>query len=290
MGVEVARIAVQEGVELNVRLWEGARGAPSFLLVHGLSSNARLWDGVGEHLAAFGYRAVAVDQRGHGLSSKPDDGYDFGSLTRDLMAVVHQLGLERPVAAGQSWGANVVVDLAVRHPESLRGVVAVDGATGDLRDRFPLWEDCAAALAPPELAGTPAQRMETGLRRRHPDWPETGITGALACYEVRPDGTVAPWLTRDRHMQILKELWQHRPTELYPRLRPNALLVPCEPGDAAARGSRRARAKRAAVERIASSHRRVRVQWFQADHDVHAQYPAEVARLLHDQIENGFFA
>lgn len=291
--VDVVRVPSGEGVELNVRIWDGARaggGGVGFLLVHGLSSNARLWDGVGRRLAELGHFAVALDQRGHGLSSKPDDGYDFTTLSDDLLAVARHTGLDRPVVAGQSWGANVVLDHAVQHPDAVRGVAAIDGATGNLRNRFPTWEECATALAPPELTGLPFDRIAIGVRRRHPDWPESGIEGALACYEVRDDGTVAPWLTRDRHMRILRELWAHRPTDLYPRLPMNALLAPCEPRDEADRLSARIRGKRAAVERIAASHRRVRVHWFHADHDVHAQHPNEVADLLHTHVDEGFFA
>ncbi len=44
----------------------------SYILVHGLSSNARTWDQVAARLAAAGHQVVAIDQRGHGLSEKPD--------------------------------------------------------------------------------------------------------------------------------------------------------------------------------------------------------------------------
>jgi pimeloyl-ACP methyl ester carboxylesterase len=289
---EASRVAVGEGIELNVRVWGGAenRAATAFLLVHGLSSNARLWDGVGAALAARGHRAVAVDQRGHGLSSKPEVGYDFPTLSRDLVEVARQTELTRPVVVGQSWGANVVLDFAVEHPDETCGVVAIDGATGDLGDRFPTWEACAQTLAPPALEGVPFERMEAGARRRHPDWPESGFAGALACYEVRADGTIAPWLTRDRHMMILRELWAHRPTELYPRLRVGAVIAPCIPADAVGQASARVRSKRAAVARIAALNRGLRVHWFEADHDVHAQHPDAVAQLLLDHVENGFFA
>ncbi len=47
--------------------------------------------------------------------------------------MIERLGIERPVVAGQSWGGNVVLELAARRPELVRGIVCVDG--GWLRAR-----------------------------------------------------------------------------------------------------------------------------------------------------------
>jgi len=74
------------GVRLHAVHWDPTAvdsvdaGLTPWLLVHGLASNARLWDGVGRHLAGLGHRVVAIDQRGHGQSSKPDDGYDMATV------------------------------------------------------------------------------------------------------------------------------------------------------------------------------------------------------------------
>ena len=71
----------------------------------------------GPHLDAAGHEVVAVDQRGHGRSEAPDDGYTTDRCADDLLALTEQLGLSgrRRVAVGQSWGGNVVVRLAARH-------------------------------------------------------------------------------------------------------------------------------------------------------------------------------
>jgi pimeloyl-ACP methyl ester carboxylesterase len=243
------RIPVAADVSLEARQWPG--DAPGFLLVHGLASNARMWDGVAELLARAGHRAVAVDQRGHGQSDKPDDGYDFGTLTADLVALTDALDLNPVVAVGQSWGANVVLDYACRAPERVRGVACVDGGTIDMSRRFPDWDEAAVTLAPPNLAGTPLAQIEAYMRGAHADWPETGIQGALANFDVFDDGTVAPWLTRERHMLILRELWEHRPSEV--RAGVDALDIPV----------------------LVISAREIG-----ADHDVHAQKPELVARKL----------
>jgi pimeloyl-ACP methyl ester carboxylesterase len=207
-------ISIRPDLDLRVIEWGPASGEP-FLLVHGLASNARMWDGVGAALADQGYRAVAVDQRGHGRSSKPDDGYDFATLSDDLARVCEALDLDAAVVVGQSWGGNVVCEFAIRHPEICRGVVAVDGGIIELAATFPDWETCAARLAPPRLTGTSLARLEGIMRAAHPDWPETGIQGALACFEAFEDGTLRPWLTFERHMTILRELWEHRPPTRY---------------------------------------------------------------------------
>src|SRR4051794_34327372 len=87
------RLPATGGVSLHVREWAPAEPtATPFLLVHGLASCAALWDGVGEVLAGLGHPVAAVDQRGHGLSDKPDTGYDHVTVADDLAAVLAELG------------------------------------------------------------------------------------------------------------------------------------------------------------------------------------------------------
>jgi pimeloyl-ACP methyl ester carboxylesterase len=100
-------------------------------------------------LAVQGFASVAMDQRGHGLSDMPDGGYDFDTLTEDLLAVIDRLGLDRPVVVGQSWGGNVVLELAARRADTIRGIVCVDGGWLDLGRQFADWDACRSALAPP---------------------------------------------------------------------------------------------------------------------------------------------
>lgn len=279
------RIAVSGGVNLHVRTWEDGTATP-FLLVHGLASNARLWDGTAAALHAAGHPVAAIDLRGHGLSDKPDDGYDFATVTGDILDVVDGLGWSRPVVVGQSWGGNVVIDLAARHPGATTGVACVDGGTIDLRARFERWEECAVALAPPQIAGTPVAAIEAMLRQLHPEWPETGIQGALACFEVHHDGTVAPWLTRDRHLRILRALWEHDPGALYPSITDPVLLCPAADGD----HDWTAR-KRDEIERAEKALAHCRVHWFSpSHHDIHAERPGDLAAVLHAACTDGFFA
>ncbi|MDE0804836.1 MAG: alpha/beta hydrolase [Acidimicrobiales bacterium] len=268
------RVTVAADVDLEVREWDGGRRP--FVLVHGLASNARLWDGVAIELARSGHRVVAVDQRGHGRSSKPDEGYDLTTVADDLRTLLDTLRLARPVVVGQSWGANVAIEFAARFPGVAAAIGCVDGGTIDLKSQFPDWDDCASALRPPPLAGTPVDDMEQRLRTAHPDWPESGIAGTMACFEVRADGTVAPWLTLARHLLVLRGLWDHRPAERFGAIQDPVLFIP-----AGGRGSDEWMAtKRAALDEAISSLGAGRVEWIDGDHDLHAQHPDQVATLL----------
>lgn len=268
------------GVELHAVHWDPpTSGTPEqvpFLLVHGLASNARLWDGVARHLAQHGHRVVAVDQRGHGRSSKPDDGYDMTTVADDLRLLIDELGWERPAVAGQSWGGNVVLELAWSHPDAVSMIACVDGGFIDLAGRFPDWDDAAAALAPPRLAGTPLDDITRWLETSAADWPEAGRQGTLANFEVRDDGTIAPWLTFDRHLIVLRGLWEHQPSSRYPTVQVPTLLIGADTGDVAWSAS-----KHDAVDHAIAALPRGRAVWFApAHHDVHAQQPDAVGDLL----------
>jgi len=260
--MESLRVPVADGVTLHVRHRPGS--GPPLLLVHGLSSNARLWDGVAEHLA--GRPAYAVDLRSHGESDRPGSGYDTATAAADLDAVCAGLGLAPAVVVGQSWGGNVVVQFAARFPARATSLVLVDGGWIDLRSSFPSWEACAAALRPPDLAGTTASRMAGFLRRSHPDWEPWAIDATVANLRSRPDGTLERRLPIPEHMMIVRSMWDDPPFAYYPDVRVPVLLVPAGHKDVTA-----------VADRLADA----RVRAFPgADHDVHAQHPAELAADL----------
>ena len=278
-------IPVAEGVELAADVVPSATAdAPPFLLVHGMASNARVWDGVVAGLVANGHSAVTVDLRGHGRSSKPDGPYDVPGVADDLAVLIERLGIERPVVAGQSWGGNVVLELAARHPDAIRGIVCVDGGWLEPSRAFADWDACRTALAPPRLAGRRFEEIEAYVRSAHPDWPESSIHGTLANFEVRPDGTVAPWLTFEHHIAVLRGLWEHHPAERYPDLAVPVLLAPADGGE-----TEWTQRKRRDVEVAAAMIPDSRVRWFIGDHDIHAQHPDELSSVMHAMTTDGFF-
>src|SRR5579885_10978 len=157
----VERFVEANGLRFHLYDWGGA-GRP-LLLLHGLASNARIWDFVAPLLRAHA-RVVAVDQRGHGLTSAPDSGYGFAETATDAAALIAALGFQRPVVAGHSWGANVAVECAARQPGLIAGLVLVDGGIFSPRSDGLSWEEAERRLAPPRIAGTPRARLLERIR------------------------------------------------------------------------------------------------------------------------------
>jgi pimeloyl-ACP methyl ester carboxylesterase len=272
------------GIELSVREWPGEERP--FLLVHGLASNAKTWDGVATRLNANGHRVVAIDQRGHGLSDKPETGYGFAYVTSDLHTLIEALGMQQPLLAGQSWGGNVVLHFAARYPDATSGVVLVDGGTSDISARpGATWEETEQRMRPPNLLGTPRPQMIERFRSYHPGWDDAQIEMQMGNYETLEDGTIRPWLTLDRHMAILRAIWDDPPTPLFERITIPVLIAVADHTDEEMRRARIDNAAKAA-ERI----RRAEFRHFaDAPHDIHVDQPIELADWILEALQRGFF-
>ncbi|MFG3367097.1 alpha/beta fold hydrolase [Streptomyces sp. NPDC048156] len=123
----------QQAGEATHRLVDGPAGrihlieqgtGPLVLLVHGFPETSYSWRRQLPALAAAGYRAVAMDVRGYGRSSKPADPAAYGmlDLVDDNVAVVHALGERSAVLVGHDWGANISACSALLRPDVFRAV------------------------------------------------------------------------------------------------------------------------------------------------------------------------
>lgn len=115
------------GGELAVLRWPAADpGAPTVVLVHGITANALAWASVAEAVDRR-VNLLALDLRGRAYSRDIAGPWGIDADVDDLVAVLDDAGLERVVLAGHSLGAFVVCAAAARHPDRVESVVAVDG-------------------------------------------------------------------------------------------------------------------------------------------------------------------
>lgn len=113
-------------------------GRPQIVMVHGLGLSGRYMLPIATHLAAD-YPVFLPDLPGFGDSSPPPEVLDVAGLADALAAWIAATGLERPVLLGNSFGCQIIVKLAGRHPGQIEGAV-LQGPTAPPEERSWLWQ------------------------------------------------------------------------------------------------------------------------------------------------------
>jgi pimeloyl-ACP methyl ester carboxylesterase len=141
-----------DGVE--IAFIDEGEGFPA-LLIHGFGSNHRVnWVSTSwvRDLVAAGRRAIALDNRGHGESSKlyDRDAYRTPLMAEDARRLLDYLGIEQADVIGYSMGARIAAFLALAHPERVRRLV-LSGIGDGLVNGIGPSEPIAAALRAPSV-------------------------------------------------------------------------------------------------------------------------------------------
>jgi len=143
--------------DVEIAYFDEGEGEP-IVLVHGFASNKEVnWVNPSwvSTLTRAGGRVIALDNRGHGQSSKLYDTAAYGAplMAEDVRALLDHLRIERADVMGYSMGARITAFLAVNHPERVRsaiigglGIKLVDGQSGAMTGVI------VAALEAPSLA------------------------------------------------------------------------------------------------------------------------------------------
>jgi pimeloyl-ACP methyl ester carboxylesterase len=152
------------GLRLHVREW-GAADGPPILFLHGWSQNHLCWARQYESGLADEFRLVACDLRGHGMSEAPLESQhytDAGLWADDVAAIIEQLGLDRAVFVGWSYGAFVICDYVRAHGQDR--IAAINFVEGAVK----LGEAAFGTLIGPgfldHFAGATAEDLPTNIR------------------------------------------------------------------------------------------------------------------------------
>jgi pimeloyl-ACP methyl ester carboxylesterase len=258
-------------VRLAATRWAGT-GTP-ILLLHGLASQRRFWNLVARDLA--GRPVCALDQRGHGDSDKPDEGYDLLTVASDAATALDALGWSRAVVVGHSWGGAVAATLAAEHPERVLAAVLIDGGFMSPPREEPR-EVVKERLAPPRFA-VPPDDLPNVLREGplKPWWNADVEDAVLPIFEVGDDGLARARLTFERHMMVLDGLLDFDAETVLPRIVAPGWAVAAIGDDAWSR------TKQEALDRAWNLLARPRAFALRgALHDVPLQWPALVAGVV----------
>jgi pimeloyl-ACP methyl ester carboxylesterase len=267
------------GLRLHYQEWGDDEAGAGFVLVHGLGSSCHIWDFVAPRLAERGFRVVALDQRGHGESDQPDNGYDFASVVGDLDAFVEAVGMTAPsILVGHSWGSSVVLHYAVEQPDRVAGLVLVDGGTSSPGERMS-WTETETRLRPPELDGMRWADLYARMSDNNGAYAESRAESVgRSLFHIDADGLVARRFRIPNHMQVVRAMWEQRPAELLPRVQCPVLLLPARQSNQSAEMIAN---KAASIARALEIQPKARVRWFEETvHDVPLQRPEELAGEL----------
>jgi non-heme chloroperoxidase len=160
---------------------QGRLGGTTLLLLHGITDSWRSFEGVMPHLPTD-WHVIALTQRGHGGSAKPQRGYATRDFAADAANLARALRLPPLVVVGHSMGAANAMRLAIEHPALVRGLVAAGAfaSFGDKPDIVAFVREQIAPLADPiprELAH--AFQIDTLARPVAPGLIDTAIDESL---------------------------------------------------------------------------------------------------------------
>lgn len=121
------RFMTVDGVKTHVQDM-GPREGPAVVFIHGFGGSTFTWRETLPALASAGYRAIALDLKGFGLSDKNfDEDYSHASQAVFVAGVMDELGIAKATVAGHSMGVSVLAHFATLFPERVDRLLLVDG-------------------------------------------------------------------------------------------------------------------------------------------------------------------
>jgi non-heme chloroperoxidase len=114
-------VTTKDGVEIFFKDW-GPKDAQPIVFHHGWPLSSDDWDTQMLFFLQNGYRVVASDRRGHGLSAQVSEGHDMDHYAADASAVAEHLELRNAVHIGHSTGGGEVARYVARYGEPQRRV------------------------------------------------------------------------------------------------------------------------------------------------------------------------
>jgi pimeloyl-ACP methyl ester carboxylesterase len=271
----------RDGVGLHFLEWAPESSPlqrPPIFLLHGLSSNARYWERVAHRLPDR--RLVALDQRGHGLTGQPPraprfpEGYAMEELLKDAEFTIAELGLQKPVVVGHSWGATVALELVGTRQGVAGGLVFIDGPVQSAANLFS-WEEAQKFMQPPLPRFT---SFEEAVAQSKSDFEGAWDQDLESFVKARivPDGkAMVLTLTAPVRLELLRGLYEAQPDVLWPLVEVPAAALLARQGPA-----RIATSREAGAARLAELAPNIEISWYESPHDIPLYMPDEVAEAI----------
>jgi pimeloyl-ACP methyl ester carboxylesterase len=176
----------------------------------------------------------------------------------------------------------VAVQYAADQPDRVSGLILIDGGFLQIGDRLD-WPTVEKFLEPPDLIGTPVDEFRANMKMwMGAAWSPEAEAITLQNFEVRADGTIAPYMRKSNHMQVVRAIWEHRPSELWARVQCPVLMIPAvAPGPHDQRTRDTLENKRRNIALAEARLARSQTIWMMDTiHDIPLQRSAELAEAI----------
>ena len=264
----------------------GGQGKPVILL-HGLASSANWYDLVAPHLRND-YRVIAPDQRGHGQTTQAGSGYDWGTLTKDVVGLMDHLAIPKAAVFGHSWGANVAVNVAARAPDRVYVLGLIDGGTSRGSGARESWEEVRARARPRNISGTREEFLDRLRTQLYFCWSDQVERIVQTMVYEDAEGAMQDILRPENHIQVMHAMWEEPSSEAYPNIVCPTLIIPAGPSAQQA-GSERALVKQERVAAAEQAIKNSRIRWIpETVHDIGYHKPEELAQVIREFLDESF--
>ena len=273
--------------ELHMRYLDWGGSGPPVMALHGLASSAHWYDIVAR-LLCDDYRIIAPDQRGHGQTTQAQTGYDWATLSTDIIGLMDHVGVDQASVLGHSWGGNVATNLAAGHPDRLSRLVMIDGGfLGGRTGRDQTWEAVSNRVRPRDLSGTREEFLDH-LRIQLADcWSDDLERIVQTMVYEDEQGQIRDILQPDNHAQVIRAMWDQPPSTVLSQISCPTMIVAAGPKpdrvgtDFAVR---RTEMVAAASEELKDG----QVHWIpETIHDIGYHKPVELAELIKEFLPRG---
>ena len=247
----------------------------TLLFLHGLSSSSYLWVPLIKEFESGKSDIYCLDLRGHGLTDKPEGNYSLETLANDVLNFIKKKNLKNIIIIGQSMGGDLGVLICQKVNERIAGCIGIDGGAINLKENFESKKVALEKLRPPDLDGMDKDVMLTRLRKNWPDWSEDAIMGQFSIFSVNKDNKITKRLSLINHLKILESLWENDSISNLKNIKVPLLLILVK--------------YNTDLTFIKDSNVRIDIERVNGDHDIHAQKPKLVHKIIEKRINGKFF-
>ena len=247
----------------------------TLLFLHGLSSSSYLWVPFVKEFESDIADIYCLDLRGHGLTDKPEGNYYLETLANDVLNFIKKKNLKNIIIIGQSMGGDLGVLICQKVNERIAGCIGIDGGAINLKKNFESKKVALEKLRPPDLDGMDKDVMLTRLRKNWPDWSEDAIMGQFSIFSVNKENKITKRLSLINHLKILESLWENDSISNLKNIKVPLLLILVK--------------YNTDLTFIKDSNVRIDIERVNGDHDIHAQKPKLVHKIIEKKINGKFF-